>query len=175
MSELSKYVFDPIKAALAVGAKSANAAVSSAASAALASYNQVSADVVALGGALAGNGTSASQSDANLIGDLEKGLNTVADTFITASLVSLGPVGAVLAPETVSATNALLTFGEAHAVAYVSQLFAVAQATVNAAQAASVKATQAAAAKATAQSSGSAFQGGAAVTSVPVTPESSNP
>jgi lysozyme len=122
MSWASKFIFDPIKAAIARATTSSNPAVAAGAVSVQTTYNQVSTTI----NSAANNGLSTNSAAGvanDLIGQLENGLLAAADAFITGGLASTGPVGAALAPEAVAGANALLTFGEQHAMTYIAALF----------------------------------------------------
>lgn len=117
MSWLSKYVFDPVKAALARAEGSSNAGVAAAAKAASDSLNSTAAQVgTDLSSGLTANSAVALKND--VVKGLEDGLQATVDAF----LVSAVPLG--LGVATVPVANALLDFTEQHALAYVSSLFA---------------------------------------------------
>jgi hypothetical protein len=116
MSLLSKYVFDPVKAALARAEGSSNAGVSAAAHAASDSLNKTAAQAGAdLSQGLTANSAVALKND--VVKGLEDGLKLSVDAYVTA-VVPLG-LGAMALP----LVNAGLDFAEQHALAYVSSLF----------------------------------------------------
>jgi hypothetical protein len=137
MSWLSKYVFDPVKAALARAEGSSNAGVAAAAKAASDSLNSTAAQVgTDLSQGLTANSAVALKND--VVKGLEDGLKLAVDAYLTAA-VPLG-LGAAAVP----VANAAIDFAESHALAYVSSLFSHAKgqvaATVSPAPAASTPA-----------------------------------
>lgn len=132
MSVLSKFIFDPIKAALARGATSSNSVVVAAAQAGQVSYAEAAGDIAAtVGQPLTANSATALGSD--LIKDAEDGLRLALDGVITAGLASVPIIGGAVTPEAVGAANMALSFGEQHFLTYVSSLFAHGKAQVPAA------------------------------------------
>lgn len=130
MSILSKYFFDPIRAQFARWAGSSNSGLAAAGKQALQTYDTVSSDVAGtLQAGLTAN--SAQALGSKLILDFEDGLRAAADAYLTAALPPIVGTGAA------EIANALLSFGEQHALTYVSSLFAharsVAQGTATAA------------------------------------------
>jgi hypothetical protein len=123
MSLLSKFVFDPIKAALGRGATSSNPVVVAAAVAGQATYTAAANDVAtAASQPLSAN--SAAALGSNLIKDAEDGLRLALVGIITAGLANVPIIGAAVTPEAVAAANMALAFAEQHALTYVSALFA---------------------------------------------------
>lgn len=123
MSILSKFVFDPIKAALARGATSSNPVVVAASVAGQATYTAAAADVAtAASQPLSAN--SAAALGSSLLQDGEDGVRMALDGVITALVGQVPVVGGLIAPEAVAAANLGLSFGEQHFLSYVSSLFA---------------------------------------------------
>lgn len=132
MSILSKFIFDPIQAALARGATSSNSVVVSAAQAGQATYAAAAGDI-AVTAALPLTANSAAALGSNLIKDAEDGLRLALDGVITAGLANVPIIGGVITPEAVGAANMALSFAEQHALTYVSSLFSHGKAQIPAA------------------------------------------
>lgn len=131
MSWLSKFVFDPIQAAIARAQTSSNPTAAAVGGAAGTAYTKIATDVTTgLNQPLTQNSAAAVGNQA--IKDLEDGIQEVVDVFLTASLGTAGPIGAALAPEAVQGANILLTFGEQHGLTFLSSLFHHAKTQVNA-------------------------------------------
>lgn len=121
MSTISKFVFDPIKAAIARALSSSNPTAQATAQAAKAVVDKVTIDTST--DALTHN--SAAGVASNVIGDLETGLKGVVDSFVYAAVFNAVPVaGAILAPEAVKMADWSMAFAEQHALTYVASLFA---------------------------------------------------
>jgi len=121
MSYLSKFVFNPMKAAIARAESSSNPvsrATGTAAATAVASITQdVSKESLAHNTVIGLGNT--------LVGDLETGLRDVLDAFVDSAVRSSIPVvGGLIAPEAVKLANCTLDFAEQHAMTYVAALFA---------------------------------------------------
>jgi GH24 family phage-related lysozyme (muramidase) len=118
VSIFSKYVFDPLKAAIAKALMSSSPTTQATASAAA--------------GAVAGtpeptvpdptHNSPAGVADP-LIAALETALKDAVDAFVTEAVSELPLVGGLLAPEAVKLANMGLTFAEQHAITYISGLF----------------------------------------------------
>lgn len=118
MSLFSKYVFDPLKAAIAKALMSSSPTTQATAGAAA--------------GAVAGtpeptvpdptHNSPAGVADP-LIAALETALKDAVDAFVTEAVSELPMVGGLLAPEAVKLANMGLTFAEQHAITYLSGLF----------------------------------------------------
>lgn len=119
MSWLSKFVFDPIKAAAARALTSSNPAAVTVGQAA----TDAIAKVTAAGQVEVAQLNQAAQSVMGqqhpVIGALESGLQEVVDAAITAFI----PAPAILAGPTTGLANAALDFMEQHALTYLSALF----------------------------------------------------
>lgn len=126
MSWLSKYVFDPVLAALARAAISSNAGVAAAAKATQTSLNASAAKV---GGDLQAGLTanSAAAVDNDIIAGLENGLQAAVNGFCEAAIPVVGG-------EVAAGADVVLAFAEQHAATYLASLFAHAKAQTAAAQ-----------------------------------------
>ena len=109
MSWLSQFVFDPVKALISSGLKSAEGDIAALAAKAAATYLPTPTP------------PPATQPEA--VTALENALQTTVDGFVTATVGEAGPVGAALSPEAVTAANDVLDFGEQHALSVISALF----------------------------------------------------
>jgi len=119
LSSALHFIFDPVQAAVARSATSANPTAQATAVAAQAVLGKVVTDINA---SLSSN--SAMGMANPIIKDLEDGLQSVVDAFVTSAVTSAVPVvGGMLAPEATGLANAALTFAEQHALTYVSALF----------------------------------------------------
>lgn len=127
MSTLSKFVFDPIKAAIARAATSSSPVAVATAAAAGAAVAAVATDLAPT--SLSSNSVVGLGN--KLVGDFEDGLRDTLDAFIVALCGEVPLVGAALAPEVVSAANVSLAFAEQHAMTYIAALFASHKANVN--------------------------------------------
>jgi hypothetical protein len=121
MSYLSKFVFNPIKAAIARAESSSNPVSRATGTAAAVAVGKIAQDVShdALShNTVIGLGNS-------LVGDLETGLRDILDAFVDSAVRSSIPVvGGMIAPEAVKLANCTLDFAEQHAMTYVAALFA---------------------------------------------------
>lgn len=126
-SLLDKFIFDPIKAAAARATTSTNPIARAVGAAAQDAVEKIDADISA-----PANHNSAVGVTNNVVGDLETGLKSSVDAFVTALVMVAGakggPIGVAvatnLAPEAVQATNVAIDFAEQHAMTYLSALFA---------------------------------------------------
>lgn len=124
MSWLSKFVFDPIKAAAARAVTSQNPAARSVGEAAAAAIGNVA---TAAANAIPSANSVVGQAHP-VIAALEDGLRDVVDAALTAFIPA--PLAVVDGPA-VSLANAALEFAEQHALTYVSALFQHAKAGIN--------------------------------------------
>ncbi len=134
MSWLSKYFFDPVKAALERQSTSANPISAAAGVAATAAIQNVVA-VASTSINVAVSTKSAAGLANPVIGALEDGLKSVIDAALIAGLGEIPIVGAMVTPGAVALTNTTLTLMEQHAATYLASLFHHAKAQVPAATA----------------------------------------
>lgn len=131
MSWLSKFVFDPIAAAISRAAASSHPGVAQAATQLEQTYAKVSTTLNSA--ASAGISVNSAPGLANdVIGAFENGLNAAVDALVTGLVGEIPVVGAGLAPEAVKAANVSLAFLEAHGQTYLSALLGHAKAQINA-------------------------------------------
>jgi lysozyme len=129
VSWVSKYIFNPIEAAIARAKTSSNPVAQQTGQAASAALGNIVKDIG--GDSLGSNSVQALGSV--LVKDMEDGLYAVVDAFVAASVTSAIPVaGAAVAPEAVALANCAIAFAEQHALTYISSLFAHHKAQVNA-------------------------------------------
>lgn len=122
MSWLSKYVFDPVKAALARQANSQNPVSSAAGKAGLDAVKNIAAvTVTAVDDAITHR--SAVGLSNPIVGALEDGLKNIVDATLTAGLGQVPIAGALITPEAVNVADMGLNFLEQHAATYLAGLF----------------------------------------------------
>lgn len=122
MSLLSKYVFDPIKAALARAAQSSSPEVQAAAQAGQAAYNTAASAIQSASTQpLTPNSAAGLGNDLIKIG--EDGVRNAIDGVVTAAVGGIPVVGVALTPEAVAAANLAIDFAESHFATYVASLF----------------------------------------------------
>ncbi len=122
MSWLSKYVFDPVKAAMSRQANSQNPIAAATGKASLDAVKNISAVTVStIDDAITHR--SAVGMSSPIVGALEDGLKSVTEAALTAALGEVPVVGALITPEAVAAADMGLTFLEQHAATYLAGLF----------------------------------------------------
>lgn len=116
MSWMSKFLFDPVKVALARLVGTSNPSTASAGAVALAAVQKLGTD--ATGGlvtVLAGSNSPAGVASV-LVGDMENGLNATVHAYVSAAVPIIGP-------ELADGAVAMLSMAEQHALTFVSALF----------------------------------------------------
>ncbi len=158
LSQVSHFVFDPIKAAAARAQVSSNPATAAAGDAAVKAVAAIPTPVAAsVGGAIASGIASAAMTVAadlnahksaigiinDVVGDAETALKMAVDAYAAATVGSLPIVGGLLAPEAVKIANAAMDFGTQHLMTYMAALFSHHSSAINAPQPVAVAAQQA--------------------------------